>query len=194
MNSTVYYKTECGCIKTREQLIKGDQQHQYRLVCPEHHSFIDFKYSYCQQCGAKIICSTIAQKAAKKCIDCNPILGRKIAYARRQATFKKVKATNEQILDALMERSDCIYRPLCSEVHMKDVRLPCYNCKNYFQKNPLDDLVYDIDIEELDIFIKTLLKETNPTKIKSLEIEGIDRWNKIFQKRFKDVKQSLQND
>lgn len=188
MKRPIFYETGCGCVHSREQLVKGDQSLSYRLVCPVHREFIKYKYGYCLKCNKEIRYSTPQLKVAKFCTDCNPTYKRKVNLAKRRKAFKKIKASPEELFEIAMQRSDCLFRPLCTEVHIKDTRLPCCGCTDYDKKNSLDDLCYDLDLKMLNQFCNQAIGEENPVKRKLYVVKGLSEWGQIFTKRYKDLK------
>ncbi len=182
---TIYYKMDCGCLLFKEDLVHGPQSINYRFMCPIHGSFIKYKYGFCFKCGKKIKNINTKAKVAMHCIKCNPALGRKKRYAE-----KKKKAKNKVSANAVkiaVNRSDCIFRPLCVEVHLKEIVLPCYKCNEYNPQPAVTILPYSINLDELDSFIKSMNDLQKAHEKTAARAEGFNTWGKIFEKREQDI-------
>lgn len=179
MQNTAYYEAVCGCILTRERLVKGPAEVKYRLVCSKHLKPIRYKFGYCQKCGRKIQYTRTRLQIPRLCIECDPVFKRKSKYNKAKRKRKLSKLDENQIFEILMQRSDCVFRPLCSEVHIENTlaSLPCHLCNEYEKKDPLQDLVYNINLKQLDNHIKS----------KQNFDDGVSNWGKIYLKRVKDL-------
>lgn len=183
--SKVYYQTTCGCTWTKEQLGKGDNTQNYRLVCPYHKEFIEIKFGFCITCGDKISYTNPKLAVAKKCQTCNPSLKRKKRHRSRKSDQKVKKLAHEVVMPSLIERADCATRPLCMEMFLDEDYLPCHGCDDYEPGDPFKDLQYNVDLSEIDSFIRA----ENPTT----RAEGHLKWGKFYEKRQKILIKSLQN-
>jgi hypothetical protein len=164
----VYYQTMCGCLLQRHELIPGPSSKNRRLMCPEHKGEIASKFSHCIKCNAEIRFDKqdIKVKMPTMCQDCNPV--KTIRKVRQQ----KQAGMNPGEFDVLIERSNCIYRPLCREVFIRKNQLPCVGCQDYKPTDDiLDNIKYGLDLSELDEYIN----------------KGMEEWGMIFVKRLQDL-------
>ncbi len=176
----VYYQTTCGCTYTRDQLARGDNTQNYRLVCPRHRTFIETKFGFCADCGKKISYANPKLAVAKKCETCNPGLTRRKRHRGKAKAKKRLRVErlpNEEIMQSLMDRANCTCRPLCSEMYISKPLLPCHDCIYYEASDPLKDLAYDVDLAEIDAFIR----DEDPTT----RAEGLATWGKYYEMREK---------
>lgn len=180
-----YYTTECGCYHTRQTLGRGGQAHDYRLICPQHGGFLESKFSFCEECGAEIKCQNTQVIAAKKCLDCNPALQRKKKYQEKKRKQVEIKISDEKMMEILIDRSDCVCRPLCCIVHIRGTAeiLPCYNCPDYKPKKLMEEVLYTLNLEELDSTVKSQDPDT--------QARGLSTWGEIFKKRQRDLQRKF---
>lgn len=183
----IYYQTLCGCIKLRGELIHGPNSIHRRLICPEHSKTLEYKFGFCKKCGAKIKYKTPQSKIPLLCLECDPIRRRKKEYQERQKLKTQITASEEEIIDIMMERSECEFRPLCFQVNLNKPSLPCFHCTEYKKKSYLAHLIYDIDLDELDQFIKKIHNNQDETIHKELFDRGRNKWATLFEKRERDL-------
>jgi len=173
---------------TRDQLIHGPSSMNRRLICPEHRQPLKYKFAYCKKCGVKIEYRTPQSKIPLLCLDCDPVRKRKKEYQERQKRKARITASDEELIEIMMERAECLYRPLCFEVYIKKNRLPCFECVEFKKKSSLSFLLYNIDLKELDSLIKKLHQAEDPNTQKQLYGQGQEKWGPLFEKREHDLK------
>ena len=186
----IYYKTLCGCIHTRDKLIHGPNSINRRLICPEHGETLRSKLAYCINCGVKIEYETPQSKIPRLCLDCDPIRKQKKINQEKQKLRTRITATEEEFIDVMMARAECMYRPLCFEIYIKKPSLPCFNCLEYKKKSQLYLLPYNINLKELDGFIKKIHQTTIQKQWQLLYGQGQSEWGPIFEKRERDLKKN----
>jgi hypothetical protein len=148
------------------------------LVCRKHHKIVKEKFCFCKDCGRKITLKGSSGKLPERCAVCSP---------PRKKSKEVLMNLTETAFDIFIERSDCIYRPLCMEVHLRDQQLPCIKCPDYEPKDLLNDLSYEIDLAELDAEIKKINTTSSKDKKKFMEKEAHLKWGKIYDKRNRDT-------
>lgn len=174
----IYYHTLCGCILERHELINGPSSVNRRLICKEHHEIIKAKSCFCKKCGKRIIHNSPSGRLPPLCEECNP---------PKAKVEEDLVELSEQAFNALLERSDCVYRPLCFEVFIKEDLLPCLGCFDYQSKDPLCDLEYKVDLKELDETTCQIL-ETLKRNQKQLEKQALLKWGPLYEKRKRDLR------
>lgn len=170
---------ECGCTLERHELVNASLNMNNRLVCKKHRKRIKAKFSYCEECGKKITLHGSSGRLPRKCAVCSP------PRKKPADSFELNKSA-----EILIERSDCIYRPLCIEVHIKKPNLPCVKCQDYEPSDSLTDLIYAVNLCELDTVIERAnsLSSTNQKQI--IENEARLKWGKIYDKRNRDIQKN----
>ncbi len=182
----VYYKMACGCLCERSDLVRIDS----KLYCPEHKSRINSKLSKCIQCGQEIKSKTLTSNVPFRCVKCNP---RRVIKGKSQEKIKKIKKpkrrflTKDAFVEIMMERSVCIYRPLCLVVHFKDNELPCVDCKDFSKTDSINTITYGVDLKKLDDHIEKIFITKSQAELRVLNNTGLKFWGSIFEKRKKDL-------
>jgi hypothetical protein len=152
-----------------------------RLVCPGHLKKIKSKHTNCFACGNEIFNSSIKQaKLPFLCADCDPSWETRRACKAIRIESKENEDIDDDTCIMMMSKSECIFRPLCVEIHIKKDFLPCNNCHDFEKKDDMDQLEYNINLAQLDSFIKNNINH---------EI-GKKRWGKIFEKRERDLRKT----
>jgi len=191
----VFYETLCGCIYEKQKLIKGLKGIHNRLQCPVHHEELKSKFSHCMQCSDKIVATTVQSKIPILCPVCDPGFEkrRKCETDKRNRATAEINSTesySELSTETLIERSNCVYRPLCFEINIKKSKLPCLGCKEFIPAGESIILFYDINLKDLDSVIGKIISpstEIDQKTIEKMNQIGKERWGIIFEKRTRDL-------
>lgn len=179
----IFYQTLCGCVSERADLLVISN----KLYCPAHLKGVESKFASCLSCGQEIRYYAITTRIPNKCADCNPKLKSKQRLHEQGESCLNIN--QEEFLEIMMERSDCMYRPMCSEVHFKKYALPCIECPDYSPIGTIEMPMYGFDLEPLDTMIKSIfaMESIDLLTANNLEKDALEKWGDFFTKRKRDL-------
>lgn len=175
-----YYQTLCDCTVTKEGLIRSTRAEGRKLICAEHRCVISARFAHCICCGIAVYGEVNQYKIPALCSQC-ALTGGTVTppVANVLPTF-----SDDAVMEILMTRADCIYRPLCFEVHFNAASLPCFGCEEFREKDIGDELSYHVSLKNLDDHISKV-HQTSDDEL--LYTRGQEQWGIIFEKRERDL-------